>query len=200
MENYNREMEKIIDELKKSGQKPKLLLHSCCAPCSSACIERVKDFFDVTVYYYNPNIDTLEEYSLRYQEQERLCSSLGVNFVGEDYGKEDFYKVVKGLEDKPEGGARCKECFALRLSKSADYAKANGFDFFTTTLTVSPLKDAYVLNEIGQKIANAKGVKWLPSDFKKKGGYQRSIELSKQYELYRQNYCGCEFSKNINPV
>ena len=107
-----------------------------------------------------------------------------------------FYKVVKGLEDQPEGGARCKECFALRLSKSADYAKANGFDFFTTTLTVSPLKDAYVLNEIGQRIANAKGVKWLPSDFKKKGGYQRSIELSKQYELYRQNYCGCEYSKD----
>ena len=195
MENYNREMEKIIDELKKSGQKPKLLLHSCCAPCSSACIEKIKDFFDLTVYYYNPNMDTLQEYNLRLEEQRGFCQEVGVNFACEDYCQQDFSCTVKGLEDEPEGGARCAVCFRLRLQKTAEFALQNGFEYFTTTLTVSPLKDASLLNLIGQEVANKTGVKWLPTDFKKKGGYQRSVELSKQHNLYRQNYCGCEYSK-----
>ena len=199
MENFNREMEKIIADLKKQGKKPTLLLHSCCAPCSSASIERLKESFDLTVYYYNPNMDTVEEYALRKQEQSRLCEQLGVKFIGEDYCSQDFHQAVVGLEDAIEGGERCSVCFALRLKKTAEYAKANGFEYFTTTLTISPLKDAYRLNQIGKGLEKQTGVKFLPSDFKKKGGYQRSIELSKQYNLYRQNYCGCEYSKNTRP-
>ena len=195
MENFNRQMEKVISGLGKDKAKPKLLLHSCCAPCSSACIEKIKDFFDLTVYYYNPNMDTLQEYNLRLEEQRRFCQEVGVNFACEDYCQQDFSCAVKGLEDEPEGGARCAVCFRLRLQKTAEFALQNGFEYFTTTLTVSPLKDANLLNLIGQEVANKTGVKWLPTDFKKKGGYQRSVELSKQHNLYRQNYCGCEYSK-----
>ncbi len=192
--NYNLEMQKITSAIPK-GRKPKLLLHSCCAPCSSACIERLKDCFDITVYYYNPNMDSGEEFSLRASEQQRLCQSLGVNCVIEEYNPDEFFSLVKGLEGAPEGGARCERCFALRLNKTAEYAKNNAFDYFTTTLTVSPLKNAKILNEVGKTAQEKFGVKFLPSDFKKKGGYQRSIELSKEYSLYRQNYCGCIFSK-----
>ena len=199
MENYNRQMEKVIAEITKGKTKPKLLLHSCCAPCSSACIERLKEAFDLTVYYYNPNMDTLEEYSLRAQEQQRFCDEMGVNLVVESHLQAEFYFAVKGLENEPEGGARCAVCFKLRLKRTAEFAKNNGFEYFTTTLTVSPLKDANLLNLIGQDVANQTGVKWLPTDFKKKGGYQRSIELSREFGLYRQNYCGCEFSKITNP-
>ena len=192
-------MEKIISLIKKASEKPALLMHACCAPCSSACIERVKNFFDITVYYYNPNIDSEKEYDKRSEEQKRLCATLGVKFVSEDYYPTEFYQAVKGLEDAPEGGARCTECFYLRLKKAAGKAKENGAEYFTTTLTLSPLKNATLLNSIGARVAEETGVKWLPSDFKKRGGYLRSIELSNEYGLYRQNYCGCVFSKNKNP-
>ena len=197
--NYDKEMGKILSAIKKAGDKPRLLLHACCAPCSSACLERVKDFFDVTVYYYNPNIDSGEEYYKRAAEQERLCKALGVDIIIENYVPEEFYAVAEGLEDEPEGGARCGKCFYLRLKNTAEKAEEKGFDYFTTTLTLSPLKNAALLNEIGERVAKETGVKWLPSDFKKKGGYQKSIELSKEYGLYRQNYCGCVFSKSKNP-
>lgn len=193
-------MEKIVSAIKKTEIKPKLLMHACCAPCSSACLERIKDFFDITVYYYNPNIDSIEEYSKRSAEQKRLCGIFGVDFIAESYVPEEFYEVAKGFENAPEGGERCGKCFYLRLKKTADKAKQRGFEYFTTTLTLSPLKDATLLNEIGERVAAETGVKWLPSDFKKKGGYLRSIELSNEYGLYRQNYCGCIFSKNKNPV
>ena len=194
-ENYNKLMEKTISELKKSGQKKRLLLHACCAPCSSSCIERLVDDFDVTVYFYNPNMDTDEEYNLRALEQQRLCELLDVKCVVEEYIPEQFFSAVKGMEEHKEGGARCGVCFSLRLKKTAEYAKLNGFDYFTTTLTVSPLKNAEVLNVIGEKVGKELGVSFLNSDFKKRNGYARSIELSKEYRLYRQNYCGCIFSK-----
>ena len=197
--NYNAEMEKIFSAIKKSGEKPALLLHACCAPCSSACLMRVKDIFDTAVYYYNPNIDGEEEFYKRAGEQERLCKAFGIKVLVEKYEPREFYAAAKGLEDQPEGGKRCEKCFYLRLKKTAEKAKAEGFDYFATTLTLSPLKNAALLNEIGQKAAMETGVKWLPSDFKKRGGCQLSVRLSGEYGLYRQNYCGCVFSKNKNP-
>ena len=197
--NYETEMEKIVSEIKKSGEKTTLLMHACCAPCSSDCLERIKDFFDITVYYYNPNIDSEKEYFKRSAEQERLCKAFGVKFVAEKYSPEEFYAIAKGFEDAPEGGARCEKCFYLRLKKTAEKARKENFDYFTTTLTLSPLKNAALINEIGERIAGETGTTWLPSDFKKKGGYLRSVELSNEYGLYRQNYCGCVFSKNKNP-
>lgn len=199
MENFNREMEKVIQNLKSKAEKPKLLLHACCAPCSSYCIERLKEFFDITVFFYNPNMDTLEEYNLRSDEQVRLCKELGVDYFISDYDSQSFASAIVGKEDCVEGGERCSICYALRLKKTAEFAKDNGFDYFTTSLTISPLKDAYRLNQIGKSLEQQLGVNFLPSDFKKKGGYQRSIELSKQYDLYRQNYCGCIYSKNTRP-
>ena len=192
--NYNLEMEKVIANI-EGAKKPKLLLHSCCAPCSSACIERLKKHFELTIFYYNPNLDSVEEYSLRASEQMRLCKELGVDVLVSDYSPNTFLSAVKGHENDLEGGARCDICFALRLDQTAKIAKDRGFDFFTTTLTISPLKNAQKLNEIGYACAKKHGANWLPSDFKKKGGYLRSIELSKEYGLYRQDYCGCAFSK-----
>lgn len=192
-------MEGVIADLKKNKKRPKLLLHSCCAPCSSACIERLKDAFDLTVYYYNPNIDTISEYNARKEEQQRLCKELQINCIVEEHLQADFYTAVNGKEDLPEGGARCTICYELRLKKTAKKAIELGYEYFATTLTVSPLKDADRLNSIGERIQEELSIKYLPSDFKKKGGYQRSIELSREYNLYRQNYCGCEFSKIIKP-
>ncbi len=191
--NYDRQMQEIIESL--NGEKPKLLLHSCCAPCSSACLERIKEYFIVTVYYYNPNIDSESEYQKRSQEQVRLCKEMGVDCIVEEYDDLSYYTAVKGLEKEVEGGKRCEKCFFLRLNKSAEKCKELKFDYIATTLTVSPLKNAKLINEIGLEIAKQKGVKFLPTDFKKQGGYLRSIELSKEYDLYRQNYCGCTFSK-----
>lgn len=199
IENYNNQMEKIISALQKEGKKPKLLLHSCCAPCSSFVIERLKDAFELTVYYYNPNLDSQKEFELRSEEQKRLCELFNVDCVIVPFNPEEFLSQVKGLENDKEGGARCAKCFYLRLKKSAQAAKDGGYDYFTTTLTISPLKNANMLNQIGGALAKEIGVQFLPSDFKKKNGYYRSIELSKQYELYRQNYCGCIFSKNTLP-
>ena len=193
--NYDKELNFIIEENVKKNVKPTLLLHSCCAPCSSTCIERLIRGFSVTVLYYNPNIDPLNEYEKRRDEQIRFCEEFGVQCITLDYQKDEFFDKIKGYECEAEGGKRCFVCFDLRLRKTAYYAKEKGFDFFATTLTLSPLKNAEKINEIGNKISSELNVKYLPTDFKKNGGYLRSIELSKEYNLYRQNYCGCIFSK-----
>ncbi len=197
--NFQLELEKIIEESQKNGVVPSLLLHSCCAPCSSYCLEYLSQYFKITVLYYNPNLYPAEEYDRRVFEQRRLVASLPVKYpvsLAEIKGEPgEFYSAVKGLESIKEGGERCFACFRLRLEKTAEYAKKNGFDFFTTTLTISPLKNAQKLNEIGEKAGEKFGVRHLPSDFKKKNGYLRSVELSKVYGLYRQDYCGCIFSK-----
>ncbi len=191
--NYKKEGEKQIAALK--GERAKLLLHCCCAPCSSACIEYLKPYFDITVYFYNPNIED-GEYQRRKAELIRFIGEVGdVQFLDCDYEEDEFYRAIKGLEDCKEGGARCAKCFSLRLDKTAQAAKTQGFDFFTTTLTISPLKDAALLNAIGSMLAKKYGVSWMYSDFKKSNGYLRSIQLSKEYGLYRQNYCGCKYSK-----
>lgn len=196
---YQKRLDQIIEEQVKEGRVPTLLLHSCCAPCSSYTLEYLSQYFKITVFYYNPNIYPAEEFAKRVEEQQRLIQALPaqypISFIEGDYDSKEFYAVTKGLEKEPEGGLRCFECFRLRLEKSAILSKENGFDYFTTTLTISPLKNADKLNEIGEELAEKYGVKFLPSDFKKRGGYQRSIQLSKEYNLYRQNYCGCIFSQ-----
>ena len=195
-ENFDKLMQEIINKNVAAGIKPKLLLHACCAPCSSACIEKVKDYFDTCVYFYNPNMDSEQEYNTRLAEQERLCDAWAIKLLKESYRSNEFYCTVSGLEDQPEGGARCVKCFRLRLEETAKKAKQLGFDYFTTTLTVSPLKNANLLNLIGQAVQEEVGVKFLPTDFKKQNGYKRSVEISKELALYRQNYCGCIYSKN----
>lgn len=191
--NYDNLMMEEIASL--NGKKKKLLLHSCCGPCSSACIERLKEFFDVTVIYYNPNIEPREEYEHRKSEQLRLLLELGINYLDCDYDNEAFRKVAEPLKDEPEGGKRCPICFGLRLKYTALKAHEHGFDYFTTTLTVSPHKNSQIINQIGHEIGEEVGIQYLYSDFKKKDGYKRSIELSKEYNLYRQDYCGCLFRK-----
>ncbi len=198
--NYQKELDRIIAEQGSRGEAPSLLLHVCCAPCSSYCLEYLSRYFDVTVYYYNPNISIKEEYEYRLSEEIRYISEKEflrpVSITESVYDPQEFFTAVKGLESEPEGGLRCRECFKLRLEASAKKARELGFDYFTTTLTISPLKNASLLNEIGARMGEKYGVSWLPSDFKKKEGYKRSIELSREYDLYRQNYCGCVFSKN----
>lgn len=192
--NYDKLMTETVKGL---DRKPTLLLHSCCAPCSSYCIEELVKFFRLTVFYYNPNIDTDEEYEKRKNEQKRFIAEFApeVEFIGEEHESEEFYKAVKGLENEPEGGKRCRVCFVLRLSKTVEKAKENGYEFFATTLTISPLKNAKVINEVGFELERTYGVKYLPTDFKKRGGYLRSTVLSQRYGIYRQNYCGCVFSR-----
>ena len=201
--NFQKELDKILDNMVKNGEQgQKLLLHSCCAPCSSYCLEYLSQYFAITVFYYNPNITLEPEYRHRVEEQKRLIAALneeGVSFpiavIEGDYEPVVFLEAVKGLEKEPEGGVRCEKCFRLRLAKTAEVAKQESADYFTTTLTISPLKNAPLLNAIGEEMASQVGVKWLPTDFKKKNGYKRSVELSAQYDLYRQDYCGCAFSK-----
>lgn len=197
--NYQKWLDKKINEINNAENIPTLLLHSCCAPCSSYVIEYLSQYFKITVYYYNPNISPKEEYCYRAGEQEKLIGSMPVknkvSFVEGDYASEEFYKLCRGLENAPEGGERCVRCFEMRLKKTAELAAAENFDYFTTTLTISPLKDAQLINDTGKRLADEYGVEYLFSDFKKKEGYKRSIELSKKYKLYRQNYCGCIFSK-----
>ena len=197
--NFQKELEAIIEQNRKNGIVPSLLLHSCCAPCSSYCLEYLSRYFKITVLYYNPNLFPAGEYERRVSEQKKLVSALPAKYpvtLVEMKGEpEEFYSAVKGLEHIREGGERCFACFKLRLERAARYAKENGFDFFTTTLTISPLKNAQKLNEIGEAAGVKFGVRHLPSDFKKKDGYRRSVELSKVYGLYRQDYCGCVFSK-----
>lgn len=191
--NYDKELEKILDSI---HDKPSLLLHSCCGPCSSYVLNYLKDYFKITVLYYNPNIDTCEEFNKRLEEQKRLIKemSLDINVISE-YNHSDFEKIVKGLEDVPEGGSRCFKCYRLRLLKTVQKARKENFDFFGTTLSVSPHKNADKLNEIGLELEREYGVKYLVSDFKKKNGYIKSIEFSRKYHLYRQDYCGCIYSK-----
>ena len=194
--NYNKELEKLMTDETLRGAT--LFLHSCCAPCSSYVLEYLSQFFKITVYYYNPNIYPPEEFYKRSEEQGRLIKDVDykypVSFVPCDYDSDMFYSAVKGLESIPEGGKRCEECFKLRLKKTAEFARVNNFDYFTTTLSISPLKNSKILNEIGKSLSEEYEVKYLYSDFKKKNGYKRSCELSKEYGLYRQNYCGCIFS------
>ena len=194
--NYQKVLEGTLENL---GDKRRLLLHSCCAPCSSYVLEYLSKFFEITVLYYNPNITFEKEYSYRKEEQKRLIAALPakhpIQFMDCDYEPKLFFEHVKGYEKEPEGGARCKLCFELRLEKTAELAKKGGFDYFATTLTISPLKNADLLNEIGGNLAKMYGVEYLFSDFKKRNGYKRSIELSKEYNLYRQDYCGCVYSK-----
>ena len=182
--------------LQTTPKGTKLLLHSCCAPCSSACLERLKDVFDVTVLYYNPNIDEETEYEKRKAEQIRFLQETGwAKFIDCDYDKQAFLDMSQGLENEPERGKRCYKCYALRLEKTAQVAKENGFLWFCTTLSLSPHKNADWLNELGEKFANLYGLHYVTSDFKKKGGYPRSLQLSEEFGLYRQNFCGCTFSK-----
>jgi predicted adenine nucleotide alpha hydrolase (AANH) superfamily ATPase len=186
------QMEDIICSL---TARPRLLLHSCCGPCSTAVLERLCRHFDVTLHYYNPNIQPAKEYQKRLETQREVCRRLGITVVEEPYDDGEFMAAAAGLEDEPEGGRRCTECFRLRLQKTAEAARAGGYDYFTTTLTVSPHKNAPLINELGQRAADEWGVPFLPSDFKKREGYKRSIALSAEYGLYRQDYCGCLFSK-----
>ncbi len=195
--NFQLVLEQTIKKV--GGSKPKLLLHSCCAPCSSYVLEYLSNIFDITIFFYNPNIYPEQEYYYRRGEQQRLLEMMNlqnkVKIVGCEYQSEEFYTAVKGLENCKEGGQRCQECFRLRLGRCAEYAADNGFDYFTTTLTISPHKNSQLLNAIGEEVAKKVGVEYLYSDFKKKNGYKRSCELSAQYGLYRQDYCGCVFSK-----
>ncbi len=205
--NYQKELDKIIEKLPQQHtgrEAPGLFLHSCCAPCSSYVLEYLRVFFEITVFYYNPNISMQEEYHKRVAEQKRLIQTYNeengerghfIHVIEGDYEPSRFFEMAKGLEDCPEGGERCFACYEMRLRETAVRAAAGNYDFFTTTLTISPLKNAGKLNEIGERLAGEYGVSWLPSDFKKRGGYQRSIVLSKQYDLYRQDYCGCVYSR-----
>ncbi|MCI9552165.1 MAG: epoxyqueuosine reductase QueH [Acutalibacter sp.] len=195
--NYGKELEKLIDGL--SGPPPRLLLHACCAPCSSAVLEYLGQYFSIILLYYNPNISPWAEYQKRLEELRRLIAQMPlenpVSLAPCQYRGEDFSQAVKGLEEEPEGGARCLICYRLRLEEAARAAQDLGADYFTTTLSISPLKNARELNRIGEELAARYGVKHLPADFKKREGYKRSVELSREYGLYRQNYCGCVYSK-----
>ena len=221
--NYQKELDKIIENIGAENESaPTLFLHSCCAPCSSYVLEYLRQYFRITVFYYNPNISMEEEYHKRVSEQKRLIAAYNgevsaknahdgnvpsmqthdrkqcgyyIEVIEGDYEPECFYEIARGLEQCPEGGERCFACYELRLRETAKRAQAGNYDYFATTLSISPLKNAVKLNEIGERLVMEYGVSWLPSDFKKKGGYQRSIELSKEYELYRQDYCGCVYSK-----
>ena len=217
--NYSKALDREIQSLSERGIRPRLLLHSCCAPCSSYVLEYLREYFHITVFYYNPNITDSSEYAYRLAEEKRLIEeynrqveeqdltgmhstseAMKIDILEAPYDPERYLAAVRGLEECPEGGDRCGICFALRLGETARAAGEGGFDLFATTLTISPLKDADRLNEIGQKAGAKYGVPYLPSDFKKKDGYKRSIELSGQFGLYRQNFCGCTFSKTEKSI
>ena len=199
MTNYSKILEKEIEALSESGKHPRLLLQACCAPCSSYTLEYIASYFDITLYFYNPNISPQSEYDFRAAELARLINEhpacANVKLTVPNYDCTPFFEIAKGLEDAPEGGERCMKCYRLRLEETAKAAKNGGFDYFCTTLSISPHKNSEALNQIGKELSEKYGVKYLFSDFKKKGGYARSIALSKEYNLYRQNYCGCVFSK-----
>ncbi|MCI8777955.1 MAG: epoxyqueuosine reductase QueH [Bacilli bacterium] len=197
--NYQLKLEEIIEKNKDNKKIPTLLLHSCCAPCSSYCLEYLSNFFKITIFYYNPNITEKEEYLKRVVEQKRLIKELPckyeIKFLEGNYNPKLFFNLSKGLEREPEKGKRCFKCYELRLQETALIAKKLDFDYFATTLTLSPYKNSNWVNEIGEKLETKYNIKYLYSDFKKKNGYKRSIELSKIYNLYRQDYCGCIYSK-----
>ena len=198
--NYQKETDSVIESL--NGTVPTLLIHSCCAPCSSYTLEYLSRYFSITVFYFNPNISPKAEFDKRFAEQKRLIETLPsenkISLICGDYNYDEFLNIARGYESVPEGGERCFRCYRMRLEKTAELAKQNGFDYFCTTLSISPLKNSQKINEIGFDVAEKYGVKWLPSDFKKREGYKRSIELSREYDLYRQNFCGCVFSKSQN--
>ena len=197
--NYTKELERLIQKLQQEGKVPRLLLHACCAPCSSAVLEYLSQYFAITLLYYNPNIAPLEEYQKREAELRRLVSQMKfthpVELLPCQYDGQAFVQAARGLEGEPEGGKRCEVCFRLRLRYAAQEAARLRFDYYTTTLSISPMKNAPLLNQLGEEIGREFGVAHLPSDFKKKDGYKRSVQLSKEYDLYRQDYCGCAFSK-----
>lgn len=198
-ENYQIVLDNTLKKLQLNNKNPKLLLHACCAPCSSYVLEYLNSYFDITVYFYNPNITEAKEYKKRADELIRLINEMGLSektsFLYGEYESLAFAEIAKGMENEPEGGARCHKCYRLRLNNTAEVAKKNGFDFFTTTLSISPHKDAQKLNEIGNELSEIYGIGYLFSDFKKRNGYKRSCELSEIYHLYRQDYCGCIYSK-----
>ena len=202
--NHQKELEKIIEKNQKEDRIPTLFLHSCCAPCSSYVLEYLSPFFRITDFFYNPNISSESEYKKREEELERLIARMPFQnrpvFLSGAYCPEKFYEMAKGMESIPEGGERCFACYRLRLEETARMAAEGGYDYFATTLTISPLKNAAKLNEIGEELEQKYGVKHLPSDFKKKNGYKRSIELSAEYDLYRQDFCGCVFSKRERDI
>lgn len=210
--NYQKELDRLLEQLTARHKVPRLLLHSCCAPCSSYCLEYLRKYFQITVFYYNPNISMEEEYQKRVAEQKRLIAAYNeqlirdddnlqsdrfypIEIIEGDYEPAAFYGIAKGLEQCREGGERCYACYELRLRKTAELGAEKKYEYFATTLTISPLKNAAKLNEIGERLSTEYGVPWLVSDFKKKNGYKRSIELSAEYNLYRQDYCGCIYSK-----
>ena len=196
MNNYNQKMFEIIEAF---NNKPRLLLHACCAPCSSYVLELLHEYFDITIYYFNPNMNDLEEYEKRYGEFSKLLKGMNLEFIEvikSDFNQKEFYQFASNYATEKEGGKRCHLCYKYRLEESAKYALSNNFDYFATTLTVSPYKNAELINEIGIELEKKYGIKYLPSDFKKNNGYKRSIELSNLYGLYRQKYCGCIYSKN----
>ena len=197
--NYAKELERLIQKLQQEGKVPRLLLHACCAPCSSAVLEYLSQYFAITLLYYNPNIAPLEEYQKREAELRRLISQMKfthpVELLPCQYDGQAFVQAARGLEGEPEGGKRCEACFRLRLRYAAQEAARLRFDYYTTTLSISPMKNAPLLNQLGEEIGREFGVAHLPSDFKKKDGYKRSVQLSQEYDLYRQDYCGCAFSK-----
>lgn len=193
--NYQKKLEELIKTL---NGKPSLLLHSCCGPCSTEVIDFLKDYFEITIFYYNPNIEPIEEYLHRKEEQIRFLNeyqNAKIRFLDCEYDNNTFKEIAKGLENIPEGGARCNKCFYLRLKKTALVAKENNFEYFGTTLTVSPHKNSTIINEIGEKISEECNIKYIYGDFKKNDGYKKSIELAKKYNLYRQDYCGCLYGK-----
>ena len=194
--NFQKLLEDEIELIKNNKVKPKLLLHACCGPCSSYVIEYLSKYFDITIYYYNPNTYPESEYIRRLDELNKFITNFNnnVNVIEQNYNSKDFYTSIKGLEHLGEKSKRCYKCYELRMNKTAIYAKENNYDYFTTTLSISPYKNANWINEIGKKIEEKMGIKYLYSDFKKKNGYKRSLELSKEYKLYRQEYCGCVYS------
>ena len=192
--NYQKELDSIISKI-EDGKRPSLLLHACCAPCSSYCVEYLSKYFDITLYFYNPNIESIEEFKKRFKEFDKIVERFNVKVVEEIYDENEFYSAIKGYEDCKEGGDRCTICYRLRLQKTLEYAKEHNFDYFASTLSISPYKNAEKLNTIGEEIAKDSSVKYLVNDFKKNGGYLRSTVLSKEMDLYRQDYCGCIYSK-----
>ena len=198
-QNYQKELDRLLEGIEKEGRTPRLFLHSCCAPCSSYVLEYLSRYFEITVFFYNPNISPEEEYEKRVEEIRRMIGEMEfvhpVKLVEGEYDPQVFFRMAKGMEHIPEGGERCFGCYRLRMEEAARLAKEGNYDYFTTTLSISPLKNAQKINEIGEELAEIYQVSHLPSDFKKKNGYKRSIELSGEYGLYRQDYCGCVFSK-----
>ena len=198
-QNYQLILDKTLENIKKREDRPSLLLHACCAPCSSYVLEYLSKYFDITLFFYNPNIFPQDEHDLRYAELERLIKDMGLDekvaFVRADYEPELFFEIARGLEELPEGGERCRKCYEQRIEKTARAALVGKFDYFSTTLSISPYKNAQWLCEIGSQMGEKYGIPYLLSDFKKRGGYKRSCELSEQYKLYRQDFCGCVYSK-----